>query len=185
VRATVLTGISFASSAAVVAGDSILVAIGKLQAQLNLRPISWALATNTNTTTNLNLGTNFSTTAPIVGTFTNDASGDFTQSGSTGVTCNFTGEIEISASFHYFGFATRANVRMRAKLAGTQFGPIGASGYIRNATGHNESSCHITTTRVSVTTGQTITIGTDREGGSGTIEFDTSGTSNMYIKRVG
>lgn len=37
VRATVLTGLSTASSAAVVAGDSILVGIGKLQAQVTLK----------------------------------------------------------------------------------------------------------------------------------------------------
>jgi len=39
VRATVLTGLSTASSAVVVAGDTILVAIGKLQAQVTLRAL--------------------------------------------------------------------------------------------------------------------------------------------------
>ena len=39
VRATILTGISFASSSAVLAADTILVAIGKLQAQITALPI--------------------------------------------------------------------------------------------------------------------------------------------------
>lgn len=51
VRATVLTGLSLASSAAVVATDTILAAIGKLQAQINLRATS-STGTYTPTLTN-------------------------------------------------------------------------------------------------------------------------------------
>lgn len=53
VRSTVLTGLSLASTAAVVAADSILVAIGKLQAQLNLllNPATTIVTATGNTTT--------------------------------------------------------------------------------------------------------------------------------------
>jgi len=57
VRATVLTGLSTASSAVVVAGDTILVAIGKLQAQVNLKAnIRGSVNAQTGTTYTLVIG---------------------------------------------------------------------------------------------------------------------------------
>jgi len=57
VRATVLTGLSTATSTAVVAADTILVAIGKLQAQVNLKAgIRGAVNAQTGTTYTLVIG---------------------------------------------------------------------------------------------------------------------------------
>jgi len=149
-----------------------------------LPPSSFAQVSNTDTTTNINTGTNFSNNVPIVGVFANDGGGDFTQSGSTGVICNFNGDIDLRASVHMQSTAVRPNVRIRAKLDGTSFGPVGASSYIRSNSGHNEASSHITTNRITVISGQLITLGSDQEAAAGATTMALSGTSNLYIKRV-
>lgn len=73
VRAVVLTGISFATATAVVAADSVLVAIGKLQAQLNtiLNPPTTeaSVATTTTTTSATDVLMNSMTITPPAGTY--------------------------------------------------------------------------------------------------------------------
>lgn len=157
------------------------------QNALNLKQdlITWGQASNTDTTTNLNTGANFSTNVPIAGSFSNDSGGNFTQSGSTGIQCNFNGEIEVSGSLHLQANVQRANVRTRIKQAGTPVGPVGASAYIRNSSGHNESSSQIPLFRLTVNNGDVIGIGSDQEAGAGTCTMSLSGSSNLYIKRVG
>lgn len=146
---------------------------------------TWAQASNTNTTTNINTGTNFSTDVPIVGNYSDDGGSDFSQSGATGITCNFDGVVEVQANTHQGSGSQRPSPQIRTKLDGTPIGPVGASGYIRNSSGHNESSCHIQTFRLSVTNGQVITIGSEQGANSGTVTLEAAGTSFLYVKRVG
>ena len=150
-----------------------------------LPPSSYASVSNTDTTTNINVGTNFSTNVPLVGNYSDDGGSDFSQSGSTGVTCNFNGEVEISWNTHQIGDNTdRQAPRLRTKLDGTPVGPVGATGYIRDSGGHLESSCHVQTFRLTVTSGQVITFGSDQEAAGGAAAMAIAGSSTGYIKRV-
>jgi hypothetical protein len=138
---------------------------------------------NTDTTTNLNLSTatTFPTEVPITGT-TEIAGTNYTIVGN-GIQCNFDGLVKISANVHLFSTDPRAAIQLRARLNGTAFGPVGSSGYIRDATGHQESSLHLCVW-TQVTSGQIISLGTRRESTqAGSVTMALSGSSNLMVER--
>ena len=139
---------------------------------------------NTNITSNLNGSTaNFTTTAPISGSVSVGSDLSNFSKTTNGIQVNFDGVVLAMSNIDMFGTSTRANVQSRLKLNGTLFGSVGASGYIRNTSGHNESSVHSMSV-IPVTSGQEITVGVRREGGAGTIVFNAIGTSNLILIRL-
>lgn len=106
----------------------------------------------------------------------------FTPSG-TGVTCNFTGVIRLDFNCELDGASTRGVVgfRWHNDTQGTN-GPWVQHTYIRNASGHTESSANFSTL-LSVTNGDVIQIQHDNFAGGGTITSPANGTE-LCIQRV-
>lgn len=95
VRSTVLSGISFVNYSAVVATDSVLTAIGKLQAQINKMEFSFAQYTNSaNQTTNVSPG---SFTALSIDINQDSVLGtSFTKVNATDIRAEFSGYLRVS-----------------------------------------------------------------------------------------
>lgn len=98
------------------------------------------------------------------------------------------GVYELSASVAFdaqSSGAARYNGIARFRLNGTtDFGPEGKGGYIRDATGHDESSVHIQTFPYSFSSGDYIWLKIDRES-SVTGRIDTTPyASALYVRRI-
>lgn len=136
---------------------------------------------NTAATGNLNSGVatlgNYSTTDQL-----GISSASFTAA-ATGITCNFTGFIRINFNIELSGFATRACVgfRWHNDTQGTN-GPWTRHTYIRNASGHTETSANFTTL-LAVTSGDVIQIQRDNFAGGGTVVSPANGIEFM-IERL-
>lgn len=142
----------------------------------------WAFAQRVNTDITTNLNNLTSTEVPIDGAMITNGTGWAINGNGIQLTgpdsyvrCTF--NLHITASFN------RANLTARFALNGTPLGPIAAMGYIRNATGHNESSLTVTTW-IQMTTNDIITVETLREAGAGTVTMDTAGTSQLLLERL-
>jgi hypothetical protein len=159
------------------------VGVGSIGAKLDVLN-TFMQVTNTDITTNLNGSTgDFTTVAPISGVITTGSNlVNFTKT-TNGVQVNFDGIILVLSNIDMFGTTTRANTQSRLRLNGTLFGSVGASGYIRNNSGHNESSVHSMGV-IPVTNGQEITVGVKREARAGTTVFNDIGTSNLILIRL-
>ena len=85
---------------------------------------------------------------------------------------------QSSTSEHYNGIA-------RMILNGsTDFGPQAKCGYIRDVTGHDESSLHIQTFPYSFSASDYISLKVDRESSVTTAINLTAGCSAIYIRRI-
>lgn len=141
---------------------------------------------NTNTTTDIEINTgDFTTQVPIGGVAQsfNDPNTDFTLAGET-VVCNFTGVVKISAHVHIDTASARSAFQIRARIGSTPVGPIGASGYVRNASGHQESSNTIPAFFANVTSGDIIDLGSRIEGANGNTQMQRAGSSMLLVERV-
>jgi len=92
--------------------------------------------------------------------------------------------VRCSLSVHTTCAFNRGNLTMRLAVNGTPFGPIAAHGYIRNASGHNESSYSIPGTWISLNTNDIITIQTLREAAAGTLTMAQAGSSQLLLERL-
>ena len=100
---------------------------------------AFAQVRNTDSTTSINTGG--WTDIPFGGAV--DASStDFTTAADS-ITCNFTGIISVQALISQTGSVARSNVGIRVTLNNNPISGVGQSGYIRSASGHNQSSAHI------------------------------------------
>jgi len=171
-------------------GDLAIVNIGSFplfqkfeSGDLDWRPISvtsFAHYSNAQTTQNLNVN-------PVVGVqiYGNEVerSDDFTFQNNISVQCNFDGFVRASYQIHLFSNQTRPNLRVQFfKNFNEPIGPIGASGYIRDTSGHQESSIDGYTI-IPVTSGDTIQLAAEREAGNGTVTLAELETSNIILER--
>ncbi|MGB5387663.1 MAG: hypothetical protein WBN20_12840 [Eudoraea sp.] len=143
--------------------------------------------TNTDTSTNLN---NNNTTIPLFGSedYKDDGNNLYTAT-STSLTIKETGRYDIRANLSFVGISSggnthqRTNVNARIAVNGTAIGAIGASGYIRWASGHNHSSVHVSEI-LQLNANDVVTIITYREANSGTVRFSGSGESSFVINKL-
>jgi len=137
-------------------------------------------AFNTNTTTNLNnLGL---TTVPILGTVTQPGpTGYFTQVGNA-VRADRAMRVKISANLNVFSNQARQNLRVGFAINGTLQNFTGRSGYIRDASGHQESSLH-PSQFLDLAANDLVTLVSQREGNVGTVTM-LSNSSNLMIEVV-
>lgn len=143
----------------------------------------WRFAQRVNSDTSTNLNNLTQTEVPMDGTLTTLGTGWSVD----GNGIQLTGPdawVKCTCSLHVGAAFNRANMTVRFALDGVLTGPIAAHGYIRNATGHNESSYTIPGFWIQMTQGQTITIETLREAGAGTISMQTAGTSYLLLERL-
>lgn len=132
---------------------------------------------NTDTTTNLNT-TNV--VVPITGTTAINENNFYTVSGN-GIQVPQTRTYDISVSLHVTASSTRTNQRVRLAVNGVQTGDISASGYIRNGSGHNESSYFLKETLL-LNANDVVTIVTNPEAGGGTVTMALAGSSSLTIE---
>ena len=143
--------------------------------------------TNSNTSTNLNVN---NTVAPIFGTedYKDDGNTLYQVSGNT-VQVKIAGRYDIRANLSLLGInstgSTEARTSVNARIAvnGTPVGAIGASGYIRFASGHDHSSINVNEI-LQLNANDVITIITYREANSGTVRFSGSGESSFVINKL-
>jgi hypothetical protein len=146
--------------------------------------ISYASATNTDLTTNLNdTTTNFVDNVPLFGNTIVDTSGDYTFLNDEEVRVNFTGIVLVLVNVHINSSRQRTSVNIRLKVNGTPTNGVGATGYVRATNNHEESSLHISGA-LSVTNNQVISVGRRREANSGTVFMSDIGTSNIVLLRL-
>ena len=143
--------------------------------------------TNTNTSTDLN---NNNTVAPIFGNedYKDDGNTLYQVSGNT-LIVKEAGRYDIRANLSLIGInvsgsaEARTNVNARVAVNGTVVGAIGASGYIRWASGHDHSSIHVNEI-LQLNANDVITIVTFREANSGRVIFSGTNESSFMINKL-
>jgi hypothetical protein len=143
--------------------------------------------TNTNTSTDLNIN---NTIAPIFGNedYKDDGNSLYEISGNT-LIVKETGRYDIRANLSLQGInvsgssEARTNVNARVAVNGGVVGAIGASGYIRWASGHDHSSIHINEI-LQLNANDVITILTFREANSGRVNFSGVSESSFMINKL-
>ncbi len=143
--------------------------------------------TNTDTTTDLNVN---NTTAPIFGTqdYKDDGNNLYQVTGNT-LQVKTAGRYDIRANISMVGIGgsgnseQRTNVNARIAVNGTAVGAIGASGYIRFNSGHEQSSIHVNEI-LQLNANDVITIITYREANNGTVQFSGAGESSFVINKL-
>jgi hypothetical protein len=116
---------------------------------------------------------------PVAGT-------DFTVTSSS-ITCNFDGLVKAEANV-FVAIPSTLNVQrpapqIRFILNGTETGPVGASSYIRDATGHESSSVHVHS-YIQVTVGDVITIGARKGSTNNNVTESIANYSQYFIQRL-
>jgi len=143
--------------------------------------------TNINTSTNLNSN---NTVAPIFGNqdYKDDGNSLYEVSGNT-LIVKQTGRYDLRANLSLQGInvsgsaEARTNVNARIAVNGTVVGAIGASGYIRWASGHDHSSIHVNEI-LQLNANDVITIVTFRESNSGPVNFSGTNESSFMINKL-
>ena len=117
---------------------------------------------------------------------------DFTHSTSSNperILINTAGWYEFSANLALDATAstpTRYNGKMRMsnQTTGGKFGPEGKGGYLREASGQDETSLHIATFIYEISAGTTVQLAVDREASTTAAVDTTARKSSLYIRRV-
>jgi len=140
-------------------------------------PFSFCQVRNTDTSTNINQAT--AANIPFGGT--NDATdSDYTLTSSS-VTVNFDGVVNVQAHISQSGSVPRCNIGVWITKNGTVVSGVGQSGYIRAASGHNESSSHMSAT-FAVSDGDVIRVQGKQRAASGTVN-QIAGESQVTVYR--
>lgn len=102
-----------------------------------------------------------------------------------GIQYNGPGEdIDISCNIYTQANFNRGNLTIQFRKNGTIFGPIAASGYIRNNNGHNASSYAISQFNEFLANGDIITVSALREANAGNINLGLAGASFLRLERI-
>lgn len=138
--------------------------------------------TNTDTTTNINV-TN--TLAPIFGSedYKDDGNLLYEVVGNT-LIIKETGryDIKVNLSFRVISSA-RNNPNARIAVNGVQLSARSATGYIRNASGHTQSSLHINET-LNLNANDVISVIMTREGAGGVVNFNAANDCSFIINKL-
>lgn len=143
--------------------------------------------TNTDTGTDLNVD---NTSAPLFGNedYKDDGTNLYEVSGNT-LIVKESGRYDIRANLSLVAINSSGNTEQRtstnARIAinGTAIGAIGATGYIRYASGHEQSSLHVNEI-LQLNANDIITIVTYREANSGVVHFSGYGESSFMINKL-
>ena len=138
---------------------------------------SFCQVRNTDTSTNINPAT--AANIPFGGT-TDATDSDYTLA-SDSITVNFDGVVTVQAHISQTGLVTRSNVGIWITNNNTKVSGVGQSGYIRDGTGHNESSSHMSAT-FAVSDGDVIRVQGEERAASGTVN-QIAGESQVTIER--
>lgn len=143
--------------------------------------IAFAQRVNTDTATNLNNLTQ--TVIPMDGGLTTNGGGWAINGNGIELT-GADSYVRCSFSVYVTSVAVRSNLILRLARNGVLFGPIAAHGYIRAASGHNDSSFTVGGVWTKMSTGDIITIEALREANAGTVTMKSAGTSQLLLERI-
>jgi hypothetical protein len=143
--------------------------------------------TNSDTTTDLNVD---NTLAPIFGNenYKDDGNNLYQVSGNS-LIVREAGRYDIRANLSLIGIDSggsaeqRTNVNARISVNGNPIGAKGASGYIRWASNHEQSSVHINEI-LNLNANDVITIRTYREASNGIVNFSGANESSFMINKL-
>ena len=142
--------------------------------------------TNTDIVTNLNAG---SVAAPIFGTedYNDDAINLYTAATNM-LTIKEAGRYDIRANISLLGINSggnqqRTNVNAQITVNGNAVSALSASGYIRFASGHEQSSIHINEI-LQLNANDVIRVRTYREANTGEVRFSGIGDSSFVINKL-
>lgn len=142
----------------------------------------WSFAQRVNTDTTTNINNAGLTTIPIDGGMITNQSG-YAINGN-GIQLTGVGAyVKCTFVVHVTSVTNRTNMTLRLAKNGVLFGPVSASGYIRNASGHNESS-FTATAWTKMETNDIITVEAIQEANAGTVTMATAGTSQLLLERL-
>jgi len=145
------------------------------------RPKNIAVLTSTDTSTDINTGSN----VPIPFDKQLQVDAGFSHSNSTNpeqLTFNDAGTYKIIASLSFSGSGTRANPNVRLSLNGTILEPRGASGYMRNREGHDEASSDVFEV-LTVNSGDTLRVETIASADNGNVTLRAN-ESRLIVEQV-
>lgn len=129
-----------------------------------------------------NINTDIWTNVQAVGIKDTNIGDDFVIEDDNAIKCLFDGYIDIYASIRGQSSVQRANPQVRITKNNISLGPIGSSGYIRSASGHNISSSSIRSF-TSCNKNDLIRIQCCKEAVGGTVTM-VNGTSVFLINRI-
>lgn len=138
---------------------------------------------NTDVTTNLNVAGGVR--VPILGSLDRLRGTLFVAGVDNRITINrsgWSGWVKVSANIYFESTATRPNLMLQLKVNNINVGMISATGYIRNNSGHNESSCSIPLFDIFVKDGDTIELSTEEGANSGIVTMTTAGASFIRLE---
>lgn len=143
--------------------------------------------TNSDTTTDLNVD---NTLAPIFGNenYKDDGNNLYQVSGNS-LIVREAGRYDIRANLSLIGIDSggsaeqRTNVNARISVNGNPIGAKGATGYIRWASNHEQSSVHINEI-LNLNANDVITIRTYREASNGIVNFSGANESSFMINKL-
>ncbi len=147
-------------------------------AEVTPNVFAYAQVRNTDTTTDIN--TAGWTVIPFGGTVDNADAGFTTASDS--ITVGFDGVVSVQAAISQETVQTRTNVGIRITKNGAAVSGVGQSGYIRDASGHNNSSSHIHSV-FAVASGDVIRVEGQTRGSGGTLVYQVLGESCVTVIR--
>ena len=156
-------------------GETVQFDIDAVKAYVNV--FSFCQVRNTDTSTDINVGT--AANIPFGGT--NDATDDDFTLAASSITVNFDGVVNVQAHISQSGSVSRSNIGVWITKNGTVVSGVGQSGYIRDASGHNSSSSHITAT-LAVADGDVIRVQGKQRAASGTVN-QIAGESQVTVER--
>lgn len=141
---------------------------------------------NTDITTNIN--TNAAINLPVCGTeeWNDNATLFVVNTATNSIIINETGryKVIVNASFDVANNGPqRANPEIYIALDNVREGTVSSTGYMRRASGHNESSVNFTEV-IEITAGQVLTLKILRAGNNGVVNLRAVGTSNVYIEKL-
>ena len=142
----------------------------------------WSIAQRVNADVATNLNNLVQTEVPIDGGMITNQTG-FAINGNGIELIDVSNYVKCTVNLHVTSATLRTNMIVRFAKNGVLFGPIAAHGYIRAATGHNESSYHLTTW-TKMDQNDIITVETLREGNAGTVTMALAGTSQLLLERL-
>jgi len=142
--------------------------------------------TNTDITTDLNAGI---AAAPIFGTTDyNDDAINLYVATTNQLTVRDDGRYDIRANLSLLSATSgstqaRTNVNAQITINGNPVGALAASGYIRSATNHEQSSIHINEI-LQLNANDVIRVRTYREANSGIVRFSAAGEASFIINKL-
>lgn len=167
--------------------DTLTAQVDAIQAVVDAQPSAtyygYMQVSNGASTTNINAAT--TDNQPVLGTLGLSDSSDFTHdSANNRVTCNFDGVIEVDVSLGVQANTARYNGRLYVTQNGTRASAPGKTGYIRNTSGHNESSMHVNGFLLSVSDGDQISIIIDRESTATGAATQVANETLLSVRRI-